>query len=164
MKLGDDQQPLASAILIGGERPTYEQIENLASALALDVSDLLLGDLLDNLGTHGVLMRNVVRLLDGRGDVSQKDLAQQLGVSHETITRWRTLKRVPDKSARVALVRYFGLNGVEDLERKPFFLSFAPVTHAERVVWLHDNVKTMPPHVLCALFPALVRLLSPSTP
>lgn len=162
MGLSDAQAGDALALLAGEASPSDAQLERLASSLSLDPVDLKLASLLDNLGPNGILTRNVVRLLDGRGTVSQKDLAAEFGVSQETITRWRTLKRVPDKSAKQAIVRYFGLAGMEELEQKPLFLSFAPVTHAERVNWLQESARRMHPTKLNDLFPALMRLMSSS--
>lgn len=159
MGLGESQTALALALLAGEVCPTNAQLEALANALALDLVDLQLASMLDNLGPNGILMRNVVRLLDGRGALSQKDLAVELGVSQETITRWRSLKRVPDKAAKQAIVRYFGLGAMDDLERKPLFLSYAPVTHAERVNWLQETARRMHSSKLSELFPALMRLM-----
>lgn len=159
LDLARDQLSQAVDILRGERDPTPAQIELLADRLARDPQDLMFESLDSQVGADGVLKQNVIRLLDGRGEINQNQLATTLGVAPATLTRWR--KGVaPDKSAKVALVKYFGLSGVEELETRPLFLSYTPVTHAERVAWLVEQIHKQNPNDLQKLFYALTRLMN----
>ncbi|MFY9811615.1 hypothetical protein [Aquabacterium sp.] len=156
--MSSDQLSQAVAILCGERDPTPAQIDLLAAQLALDPQDLMFGNLVTQRGPNEVLKQNVIRLLDGRGEINQNQLAETLDVAPATLTRWRK-GVVPDKSAKEALVKYFGLSGLEELEKRPLFLSYTPVTHAERVAWLVEHIRKLRPRDLQELFPALMRLL-----
>ncbi len=158
LELDEHELGAAIAMLNGLCEPTPAQIDKLAMQLALDPQELIFGSLASRGDENEVLKQNVIRLLDGRGDLSQGQLADQIGVAAATVTRWR--KGVaPDKHAKKELVKYFGLRSIDELETRPIFLSYLPVTHAERVAWIQEHIHRLGQQRLRELFPALMRLL-----
>jgi hypothetical protein len=141
---------------------SQDQTEAAARSLHRDVQELVFEDW--PASEPGLILReNVRRLLGNPGAMSKGALAELLGVSPATLSRWIGGQQVPDTRAREAIASMFGLRTGDDLERTPIFLSFLPVTHAERLAWLHDRLGDVTWDELRDLFPALHRLLAGPT-
>ena len=110
----------------------------------------------------GLMMAENLRLLlAGPGEQAIAQLAEELGVSPATLSRWIGSTQIPDRTAPGMIANQFGLRSPEELESSPVFLSYLPVTHGERVAWLSSQLKDMScreRHDLCR---ALLRILGP---
>jgi transcriptional regulator with XRE-family HTH domain len=93
------------------------------------------------------------------GEVTQKAVADSIGVGPVTISRWRSGEQRPHKSNQIALINYFGLPHEIDLEVDALFLYPWPVSDAQRRTWLHQHIDRLDATTLQRLFPALERLL-----
>ncbi len=108
-----------------------------------------------------MLTENLRRLLADPGDQTKAQLAEELGVSPATLSRWIGGTQIPDKTARGMIANLFGLRSSEELESSPIFLSYLPVTHGERIAWLNSRLRDMSWRELRELFPALLRIFGP---
>lgn len=151
---------IAEAFLSEAAALSTDQVEAVSRSLHRDVQELIFDDWVS--AEPGLVLReNVRRLLDNSGAPTKAELADRLEVSAATLSRWTGGQQEPDLRARRAIVSLFGLRSVEELEQVPLFLSYVPVTHAERVAWVQERVGEMRWDELRELFPALLRLLSP---
>lgn len=147
----------AEAFLLGDANLSHQQAEVVARALHRDVQELMFENWPAT--EPGLILRqNIGRLLGNSGAETKGELAKTLGVSAATLSRWISGSQVPDSRARRAIAALFGLGGAEDLEQTPVFLSYSPVTHAERLAWIQSRVVRMSWAELRELFPALRRL------
>ena len=150
----------AETYLLGDLDLTHQQAELVARALHRDVQELMFENW--PAAEPGlILQQNIRRLLENSGVETKAGLAKTLGVSAATLSRWISGSQVPDTRARRAIASLFGLRGVDDLEQTPVFLSYSPVTHAERVAWIQSRLVDMSWVELRELFPALRRLCDP---
>jgi transcriptional regulator with XRE-family HTH domain len=110
--------------------------------------------------TNGVniLTENLRFLIAELDHGKRKQLAESIGVSPNSISRWASGRNKPTKAKLLALSRYFGLSDRINLETVAIFLNPAPVSIVARKQWLHDQIEAMEPGDLQALFPALKRL------
>ena len=152
-------QRIAERFLLGEAELDHQQAEAVAQALHRDVQELVFESwVADEPGL--ILRENLRRLLGNSGSGTKGELAKLLGVSAATLSRWISGHQEPDTRARRAIASLFGLRGIEDLEQAAVFLSYTPVTHAERVAWIQSRVVDMPWSQLKEMFPALRRLCS----
>lgn len=151
---------LAETYLLGDLDLTHQQAEAVARALHRDVQELMFENW-PAAEPGFILQQNIRRLLENSGAETKAELAKTLCVSAATLSRWISGSQVPDTRARRAIASLFGLRGVEDLEQTPVFLSYSPVTHAERVAWIQSRLVDMSWVELRELFPALRRLCDP---
>lgn len=150
----------AETYLLGDLDLTHHQAEAIARALHRDVQELMFENW--PAAEPGlILQQNIRRLLENSGAETKGALANTLGVSAATLSRWITGSQVPDTRARRAIASLFGLRSVEDLEQVPLFLSYLPITHAERLTWIQSRFVEMSWVELRDLFPALHRLCVP---
>jgi transcriptional regulator with XRE-family HTH domain len=151
---------IAEGFLLGDVELDHDQVEAVAQSLHRDIQELMFENW-PAAQPGRILRENVRRLLGNSGAETKGELASLLGVSAATLSRWTKGHQEPDTRARRAIVSLFGLQSVEELEQTPLFLSYAPVTHAERVAWIQSRVVDMSWHELKELFPALRRLCEP---
>ena len=150
---------VAESFLMGETGLDHQQVELLARSLHRDVQELMFESW--PAAEDGLILReNMRRLIENSGADSKGGLAKTLGVSAATLSRWISGQQVPDTRARRAIVSLFGLRSSEDLEQTPLFLSYTPVTHAERLVWIQSRLVRMSWTELGELFPAFQRLCS----
>jgi transcriptional regulator with XRE-family HTH domain len=153
-------QVIAEGFLLGDTELDHQQTETVAQSLHRDVQELMFENWAA--AEPGLILRENLRRLIGNSGVETKgELAKLLGVSAATLSRWISGHQEPDTRARRAIVSLFGLRSDEELEQTPLFLSYTPVTHAERVAWIQSRVVQMPWHELRELFPAFRRLCGP---
>lgn len=149
----------AEAVLAGQRSLSREETLLIAQALDRATDDLMFENWPH--ATPGLVLReNVKRLLGDNGPGNKGKTAKSLGVSQQTMSRWLHRGQAPDTKAKRAIVAMFGLRSVEELEQSPLFLSYLPVTHVERLAWLSEQLRSMPPAKLRSLFPSLQRILS----
>jgi len=144
---------------LGDDQLTTHELSDLSSELGLPVdgSELRFEDLAG--AQDSLLQDNLNYLFAGLEHGKKKDLAQKLGVSPTTISRWLSGKFEPRESMLNQLVLYFGLSAETDLRRTPVFLSMEPVTQIERRAWLLRQIKGMGQRQLNELYPALRLML-----
>lgn len=106
-----------------------------------------------------ILLENIRFLTTMPGEVTQKAVADSIGVGPVTLSRWRSGEQRPHKSNQIALISYFGLPHEIDLEVDALFLYPWPVSDAQRRTWLHQHIDRLDATTLQRLFPALERLL-----
>lgn len=152
---------VAESFLIGETALDHQQVDSIARSLHCDVQELMFENWAD--AEPGLIVReNLRRLLGNSGAESKGRLAKEIGVSAATLSRWISGQQVPDTRARRAIAALFGMSASEDLEQSPMFLSYLPVTHAERQVWIQSRLEQMSWLELRELFPAFRRLCNPS--
>jgi transcriptional regulator with XRE-family HTH domain len=160
-KTGAELQALRQILesfLLGDCEFDFQQAELIARSLNHDVQDLLYEDWAAS--KPGLILReNLKRLLGNSGSSTKNELARELQVSRATVSRWISGRQQPDRRARTAIAGWFGLHRGEDLEQLPLFLSYAPVTHAERIAWVQAQLVEASSRRLAEIFPALRRLL-----
>jgi transcriptional regulator with XRE-family HTH domain len=148
---------VAETFLLGESELDHQDAEAVAQSLHRDVQELMFENW--PAAEPGLILRqNIGRLLGNSGAATKGELAKRLGVSAATLSRWISGQQQPDTRARRAIASLFGLRSSEDLEHTPLFLSYMPVTHAERVAWIQSHVVDMSWRELDELFPALRRL------
>ena len=151
----------AEELLLGGDARPGE-IERIAAVFGVSQEDVAGADLVERARVD-VLLQNMCRLIDsvnlvvrtGRG--AKKLLADELGVHPTTVSKWYSGEQEPTRENLDALLRYFGLSGIE-IRVDPIFLSPLPVGKAEQRAWLSERVDRIDGAELQQLFPALRRL------
>jgi hypothetical protein len=154
-----DDIGVAGAILSDMQAPIPDQIERVAAALNADEQDLVFANMPAVAGVN-VLHKNLERLFSNPGKNTKGQLAEQLEVDPATLSRWIGGKQAPDTAARRRIAALFGLGGPEELDQNPIFLSYLPVTHAERIAWVNSRLQEISLQELRELFPAFYRMLS----
>jgi transcriptional regulator with XRE-family HTH domain len=158
---GDDNMLLSEGVLSDLQSLSHDQVRAVADALSRDVQELFFEDWPQS-KPGLVLHQNLRRLLADPGEQTKAQLAEELGVSPATLSRWIGGSQLPDTTARGMIANLFGLRNSEELEVNPLFLSYLPVTHGERVAWLGARLRAMSRRELHELFPALMRIFSPA--
>ncbi len=156
----DERLRTAERVLCDLQGLTPDQASAVAGALNRDVQELAF-ESWPRSKPGFVLQQNLKRLFADPGEKTKTQLAEELGVSPATLSRWVGGSQVPDTTARRMIANLFGLRDPEELENSPIFLSYLPVTHGERVAWLNSQLRSMSWRELHELFPALVRIFSP---
>ena len=155
-----DRERFAGRVLCDLQVLSPKHVKAVADALSRDQQELFYGDW--PAATPGLLLKeNLRRLLADPGEQTKAQLAEELGVSPATLSRWIGGPQIPDKTARAMIANLFGLRSSEELESSPIFLSYLPVTHGERVAWLSSRLRDMSWRELHELFPALLRIFGP---
>lgn len=106
-----------------------------------------------------VVQGNVRYLLMDLQHGEQKRLADSIGVSENTVSRWRKGTQTPEREQIDRLKEFFCIPAQIDLQRSPIFLSEEPVSDRQRRAWLQSRLERLDARLLRDLFPALSRLL-----
>ena len=149
--------PTAEGLLLGELKPTADLLDRIAECIGCSADDLLYADA-SQAYVSSARIHNIRRLIGGWHG-TQKELARALGVSQTTVTRWKLGQQEPDSAALRSISQLFQLGGVSELDSPRQFLSFRPVTHAERLSWLRRRIESLGAEESRELFPAFERLL-----
>lgn len=106
-----------------------------------------------------VLMENLQYLIGTLPRGEEKEMANAIGVSKETVSRWARGKSSISAGNIKKVLRYLGLDTGIDLKTVPLFLTLIPVGQFAQRRWLLDRLQNLPASDLSKLFPALERLL-----
>lgn len=147
----------ATKLLQHGKLTPTEQ-QSLAESFRVTESDLQHADLLAESGIN-IWQENVLCLLSSLQHGSHKMLAEALGVTPGTISKWKKRDHVPERTYKAKLCEVFEWYS-SDLEVEPVFLSPTPMDTVGRREWLRARIKQIDSETLHLLFPALERLLS----
>lgn len=152
--------PERAEALLHGQTLTSSEQETLANKLGISEEDLQFRSLVEERGID-ILYENIRFLLDSLKHGQQKEMAERIGVSPTTVSRWVSLQSTqrPQPAKREALRNYFGLATWIDLEKTPLFLALLPIGAKQQKEWLYDHIEQLKPDTLAQLFPALERLL-----
>ncbi len=146
-----------SVELLKGSQPTVKELRSLATALGLPEEDLQFANLLADSGLN-LWQENVLYLLSTLQRGENGELAEALGVTPGTLSKWKKREHVPEKTHQAKLRQIFELHSV-DLDTEPLFLSPTPADLVGRRRWLCDRIQSIDGKTLQLLFPALERLL-----
>ena len=149
----------AEAMLSEMSGIALEDIGLLVTELNLDEGEFVYGAMHVTDGVD-VLHENLLRLLSKSGGQTKRALAGQFGVSPSTLSRWINGIQAPDTSARRGIALLFGLHDSIELEERPMFLSYLPISYGEQVAWINSRLHDMSSHSLRELFPALQLIFS----
>lgn len=142
--------------LLQGARPEPEELEQIAQRVNVSEEELQFARLVDEV--H-ILGKNIRYLLDSLDRGEQKDLAENVGVSEGTISKWHQEKQKPSATNLRKLRAEFGLPSEIDLNSYPLFLSMSPIGERQQKEWLREHIERLNADTLRSLFPALERLL-----
>ena len=148
----------AAKLLRQGSKPTLEEQRALAEGFGIPEEDLTFADLLADSDVN-IWQENVLCLIASLQHGSHTMLAEALGVTPGTISKWKKRDHVPEKTYKAKLCKFFEWHS-SDLEVEPVFLAPIPIDVIGRREWLCDRIKQMDKDTLHLLFPALERLLS----
>lgn len=134
-----------------------QELKDLSGFMGVTDSELAHADLLGE-SQLDIWQENVSYLLAALEHGENSKLANEIGVSQGTISKWKKRSQRPEHKYQAALKKYFGLNLSENLWEIPLFLSPIPVGAEAKRRWLHQQIERMSHHSLETLFPALERL------
>jgi hypothetical protein len=144
--------------ILQGDNPDNGEWEQICAAFDVDNEEYSVAKL-PGLDGREILMNNVAHLLRTLPQGGQQKLAEGLTVREETVSRWSSRARPPDRSNILKLLNHFELPADLDLTTVPLFLTLEPLGGYERRAWLHEAVDRLPDADLNRLFPALEKLL-----
>jgi len=147
-----------SVALLKGDLPTLGELQSLATGLGLPEEDLQFSDLLAD-SRLSIWQENVLHLLSTIQRGEHGTVAEALGVTPSTLSKWKKREHVPERTHRAKLQQVFELHSI-DLDTEPLFLSPTPADLVGRRQWLCERIQTIDGKTLQLLFPALERLLS----
>lgn len=146
---------LAARIIEGEEPPDANLLARLEEVSGLGDDEIQFNRLVDE---TDILANNLKYVLEGFPRGGLKQVAHDMGVDQNTLSRWRSGRQKPSSEKQRALIELLGLPAGTNLERSPLFLSLLPVSVAARKQWLKSKIDETDPRVLSELFPALMRL------
>lgn len=103
-----------------------------------------------------ILSENLSYLFES---IEQKQLAQDIGVSKDAVSKWKNAKQGTTKKNLVALRQYFRLPSETNLKNDPIFLSWTPIDDRRRREWINKQIEEIDSDDLRDLFPAFEKLL-----
>lgn len=102
-----------------------------------------------------ILKENLQYLFES---IKQKDLAQEIGVSKDTVSRWYRGDHNITPNNLDALRKYLRLSADVNLRKDAIFLSLTPFDDRSRREWLNQQINEIDSDLLRDLFPAFERL------
>ena len=141
-----------------GAIPSYIDIKELAEVFEQEEDMLRNSDFLANAGID-ILLENLKFLLGSLEHGGKKQLAEQLGITQGTISKWLRGKHPPQKPTMKGLINYFGLDSDTDFTSDPVFLSYEPTTVVARKKWLKERIDALSPEELKMHFRSLEKIL-----
>ena len=146
-----------AASILAGTPLSPQELKDLSVSIGITDSELAHADLLAE-SKFDIWQENVSYLLAALEHGENSKLANEIGVSQGTISKWKKRSQRPEHKYQAALKKYFGLNLSENLWEIPLFLLLIPVGAEAKRRWLHQKIEQMSHHSLETLFPALERL------
>lgn len=147
--------------LIAGSPPSFRETQLICDRFGAEQDTFAAASMID-LEPDDMVKRNVMYLMDGLPQGSQKQLAATLKVRKETVSRWATGRAPPAQRHRRSILRFVGLPETIQMDRVPLFLSTEPVGVFQQRAWLRRQLEAVQHEELGRLFPALDKLLRPS--
>jgi hypothetical protein len=144
--------------LIAGSSPSVPETRLICERFGAEKDTFVAASLID-FGVNDMVKKNVVYLMNGLPQGSQKELAALLKVRKETVSRWATGRLPPAQRHRRSILRFAGLPETLSMERVPLFLSIEPVGAFQQRAWLRQKLEAIRHEELGRLFPALDKLL-----
>lgn len=103
-----------------------------------------------------VLSENLSYLFES---IEQKQLAKEIGVTKDAVSKWKNAKQGIKEKNLSALRQYFRLPSETNLKTDPIFLSWTPIDDPRRREWINEQIKEIDSDELRDLFPAFEKLL-----
>jgi transcriptional regulator with XRE-family HTH domain len=154
--LGLDESRIVAILL--GDPLSHAELQLLAETVGRAQEELQFSRLAPQERAPSVLRENLRYLVETAGE-KRKDIAAAIGVHRTTIPDWLRGEGEPTPAHTAKICRHFALSPDIDLETDPIFLSWLPVSDAQRRAWMVRQIGQIRPETLRDLFPALERLL-----
>lgn len=154
--LGDRNR--CQKIIAGSDQPTEQEIVMICERFGQEREIFSIHDSLD-LNGESMLKLNVAFLLNSLPQGMRKQLAGQLHVRQETVSRWAKTKVPPARRHRSSILKFMGLPESLDLKVVPLFLSIEPIGVFQRKLELKQKLDSIPNDDLKSILPALERLM-----
>jgi transcriptional regulator with XRE-family HTH domain len=134
-----------------------EILSRVAEAKDYTVEELHYGALI---GSEQIAEENIKYLLDKLRHGEKKKLAEQIGVTPETVSQWSRGNQLPRSKNREKIKSYFGIENAVDLEEHPLFLVQRPLTDEMRRRDLREKIEEADEDSIETYYDALVKLLT----
>lgn len=141
-------------LLLESDSPSKSELEVLARAWDIEIDALAFTPF----DPDEVLNENLRYLINDLKHGGKAKLADTIGVSRITVSRWLNQKGKPNRSNLEQIAKYFDLDIVQIQE--PLFLSLDPIGARAQKEWLNEQIDRLSIKTLNELFPALKRLLT----
>jgi transcriptional regulator with XRE-family HTH domain len=152
-------QERAEELLRGTGEPLQDaEQEAIKKSLGVNPEEIQYTRLLES-DRVNILVENVVYLLDSLEHGEQKQVADKIGRSPLTVSRWHTRKQPPELSVVKQLQEALGVPLARDLSREALFLEPGPVGSQARRRWLQQQVGKLPDERLNGYWLAFYDLL-----
>lgn len=148
----------AKELLHHNRRLDADEVEHLIKAIHFVERDFEAMRLIEE-DQMDIPLMNLRYLLDRLKRGERKKLAKSLDVHEVTLSRWYAGSQIPSQRHYQALGEFFGLDRTLDIQTEPIFLSYEPVTVADRKKWLQERIEQLDSAFFGELFPVLKRLL-----
>ncbi len=135
------------------EFPSESEVAEIANNLGISSDEIKINLFLED--QIVILKENLEYLFES---IEQKQLAKEIGVSKDAVSKWKLGKQKISKKNLTNIHRYFRLPSDVNLEDDPVFLSWTPIDDKRRRFWLHQQIEEMDSDTLRDLFPTFERL------
>jgi transcriptional regulator with XRE-family HTH domain len=151
-KLGYSKSKAKQLLL--GDKLELEEQKKLAEAFGRSEEDFAASLFFDD--KVDVISENISYLFES---IEQKQLAKEIGVTKDAVSKWKNAKQGITKKNLAALLQYFRLPSETNLKTDPIFLSWTPIDDHRRREWINEQIREIDSDDLRDLFPAFERLL-----